>query len=474
VCSSDLKDRNYLDKFVSFLNLGYKQVVIIPTQNFSLGFKGHKKVEVKYLPILTQLMLGRFGKEIMVILDESSWIKSSSATKSSFSIRSKMIMYLGEMVKYKFIATGTEMTKSPMNLYNQYKFLDKNYWGELESDFFRRYTITKRYYFGRNRETVTAISKKDYDDIKRVLRGNFGLSKFNNGKDAKLDDSKLSRMAHKHNISMYDADIIADNDKYYPYRDLNLLAERISNVTYKVKREDIFDIAHDKFVYEPIVREVELSEEQKKIYQKLVKTGFTDDFYLGKAAALELLIRCQDICNGQRPIKDDTGAVYHQAFKENPKMDALMDLIQEIDEDEQIVVWSSRILMIDTIKERLEKEGITYGEYTGQQTSKEKLQTEEAFKAKSIRVFIGNPAAAGFGLNALRDCNYMVWMCINDSVEQYHQAQHRILRGESKTPKFAYAITCKGTVEERQFERIKLGEELLRNENSAEVFEYVR
>jgi len=462
----------YKREFATWATQNRGHYLIVPTQNFSLGMTNKKKISVENLPFVVQIMLGAFGKNLLCILDESSWIKSSSPVKSQQSIRSKMVIYLGNLVCEKMIATGTFITKSPMNAYNQISFLDDKFFKESPDEFFRKYTITKTYYFGHRQPTVTAIKKDEHEDIRLFLQGQYGLSKFNGGKDKAKDMVKIMMIGDKHNLAYEDVDIIANNTKYWPYRNLDDLYKRLDKVLYRVRRKDVFDIKHDKFVYEPIIIPVTLSNDQIALYKKIVKDGFTNNFYLGQAAGAELLTRCQDICLGQEPLKDDDGNVTYIPFKDNPKLDALMELIESIDDDEQIVVWSTRIIGLKSIAERLEKDGISFTTYSGQQTAEEKSQAETLFSEKKVRVFIANPAAAGFGLNALRDCNYMVWYAINDSVEQYHQAQHRILRGESKAPKFAYSLMCKGTVEERQFDNIKRGEEFLQIENTIEGFAY--
>jgi hypothetical protein len=64
----------------------------------------------------------------------------------------------------------------------------------------------------------------------------------------------------------------------------------------------------------------------------------------------------------------------------------------------------------------------------------------------------------------------MIWMCVDGSVEKYHQARHRILRGQLTAPKFAYAVYAEGSVEERQWETLRVGQELLAAENTKETF----
>jgi len=62
-------------------------------------------------------------KPEMVILDESQRIKNKKAKRSEF------IHELGDKVKYKLILTGTPVTQSPVDLFSQYRFLNKDIFG---------------------------------------------------------------------------------------------------------------------------------------------------------------------------------------------------------------------------------------------------------------------------------------------------------------------------------------------------------
>ena len=464
------KPADYRQRFTDWAMNG-GEYLIVPTQVFGLNVKQHKVKGVGLLPFPVQIFLGLHKKNIYCVLDESSWIKANTAGKKQLSARSQMIQLLGSLVNNRAAGTGTLMSKSPMNMYDQFSFLKPHFFPETRQEFYQKYTITKQYYYS-GRTTVTAINKEEYEDIRTYCRNpNWGLSEFT-GKDADRDNNKIFNLAGKYKISSMDVLLIARSEKYWPYRNLEELYSRIEPFTVTVKREDVFDISHDKFVYEPIVVPVALTAEQKKLYDKLIKDGFSEAFYLGKAQAAELNIRLQDICIGFEPLKDEEGNVTYKPFKENPKLEALSELLDEIDENEQVVIWCSRTKAVESISERLTKEKISFVTYTGAETREEKKTAEELFSGKKARVFLANIAAGGFGLNALKNCNYMIWYCVNDSPEQIHQAQHRILRGESKTPKFAYSLFCSNTVEFKQFISNKNGEEFIKFRNTKEDFLY--
>jgi hypothetical protein len=88
-------------------------------------------------------------------------------------------------------------------------------------------------------------------------------------------------------------------------------------------------------------------------------------------------------------------------------------------------------------------------------------------------VFVANQASGAYGLNSLAKGSYMVWMCVDGSVEKYHQAMSRLLRGQLTEPKFAYVIYVEGSVEERQWEALRVGQELLDARNTKDKFVFV-
>ncbi len=69
----------------------------------------------------------------MIIADESQRIKTPSATQS------KGMHKLGDITKYKMILSGTPVQNSPLDVYSQYRFLDKTIFGTSYYAFRTRY-----------------------------------------------------------------------------------------------------------------------------------------------------------------------------------------------------------------------------------------------------------------------------------------------------------------------------------------------
>lgn len=74
-------------------------------------------------------------KPDMIICDESQRIKSNTAQQS------KAMHKLGDIAKYKLILSGTPIQNSAMDVWSQYRFLDKNVFGENFYSFRARYGV---------------------------------------------------------------------------------------------------------------------------------------------------------------------------------------------------------------------------------------------------------------------------------------------------------------------------------------------
>jgi hypothetical protein len=402
-----------------------------------------------------------------VLVHNCSKIKTNTPKQEEDkSIRTRLIKLVGKYATHRCIMTGTLMSKSPLNVVDQYNFLREDYFPESMWGLAERYCVMITIQVGRGRRVL--INQKDYAMIRTRLK-----NAFIRGGETQLEAAKTS-IFKQFALDYVKQEHIIRHRKYTPFINERELLRRIAPDTLFVRREDVFDIRFDKFVKEPIMRPVKLSKDAKRIANELIELGFTDRLVLGKAPALELMTRLQDICNGFEPVKDDEGKVSYRLFSENPKLDELIDLMEEINVNtNQIVVWASRRNLLDICAARFEKEGYTFVRYDGSARDTDKEAAEQAFTKREASIFLANQSSGAFGLNCLSQCSYAVYMCIDGSVEKYHQSQHRILRGQLHAPKFAYAIYAEGTVEERQWTALKVGQELLEADNRKEKFIFV-
>ena len=484
-----------------------QKFLIVNTEAFSqAGLAAKVSKEVKEKKRRADIMLERDLPQAVqtflsccpdpfIVLDESSRIKTNPAcTENKKSTRTRLIKLLSGYGE-RMALTGTLMSKSPLNMIDQYQFLTSSAFGEGMFTVAERYCIMMTLRTGRGtRVLLPEHSGKDDRNSWCGIRGRLSRAYAIGGK-TRLAISMAS-ISRELSISRENLLWIISHKSYKPFKDVTPLMRRFKDFKEVVSREDAFDTRLEKYINKPIVRKVKISDEAKKLYKQLVELGFTDNIVLGKAAALELGQRLMDICNGFEPIspclsceEEGRGAsVLHnlcplhaeckkpkadfKPLKENPKLDAVMELIEEIDTDEnQVVIWAARTNFMSLLIEKLQEAGITACGFSGQQTEKEKKDAREGFMSGRYRVCVANQQSAAYGVNFMKNCDYTIYACSNSSVEYDYQSRRRFLRGITKRMKYAYRIYVEGSVEERIYSSLDLGDDLIGETNNREVFE---
>ena len=87
------------------------------------------------------------------------------------------------------------------------------------------------------------------------------------------------------------------------------------------------------------------------------------------------------------------------------------------------------------------------------------------------RICIANQQSAAYGVNFMKNCDYTIYACSNSSVEYDYQSRRRFLRGVTRRMKYAYRLYVEGSVEERIYSSLDLGDDLIGETNNKEVFE---
>lgn len=419
------------------------KAMIVSLESFQ---KGEVPPEVKeYLEGLNE--------EPFIILDESSKIKTNEPCKDSKkSKRTQTILSLNHTGD-RCILTGTFISKSPVNAYDQMHFLCDNFFPESMFAFAERYVIRRNLPTARGARTT--IPKKDYMTIRnRLLRCK--------GDRIRLSGAMDSIYSY-YGITREDCYHILKNEEYTPFKNLDELWERIGDTCLKVERKTVRDVPPKLYK----TYNAELTDEQKKLYLQLQNQHCTDNIVVDNG--LKLYLRFQDICNGYEPVEgeeylDKEGNTHNKVdlipLKENPKLDILEEVIDEIG-NEQVVVWCSRTKLLYDGVQRLRDAGYSVGVYDGKIGAKQREEDYQNFDQGNIQILFVNQASGAYGLDGLKKANYAIYLCSSYSVEQRVQSEDRIYRGEITGNKYIIDITCKGTCEDRVVEALKLGQELL-------------
>ena len=168
----------------------------------------------------------------MMAIDESTTIKNPKAK------RTKNILSLGDICKYRRIMTGSPVTRNPLDLYSQCEFLNPN---------LLQFTS---YYAFRNR----------YAEMKTI---------------------------HVHGRSV---------DVVHKFQNLKELSETLKPFSYRVLKQDCLDLPEKVY----IKREISLSPEQKKLYEQMKKQAFAtlNGKQVTSVTVLTQLMRLQQITCG--------------------------------------------------------------------------------------------------------------------------------------------------------------------------------
>lgn len=407
--------------------------------------------------------LAKCREEPFIILDESSKIKTNAPCKDEKkSKRTQAILKLNRIGE-RCILTGTFMSKSPVNAYDQMNFLKPNFFNESMFSFAERYEIRRN--LPSRRGARIPLTYQDWKSIRSRMK--------NAGKDTIRRSSVYDSVFKYYGINRTDCDLICAGEEYTTFKNIDNLWGRIGDTCVKVSKNETVDMP--PLVYKTC--NISLTKEQEKIYLELQNKHCTDRITVDNG--LKLYLRFQDICNGYEPVEteevvkiDSKGNEVHKVellpLKENPKLEMLEEIIEELG-DEQAVVWCSRTRLLYDAKEMLEKEGYTVGVFDGK--NKQREDDYEAFAEKKIQVLLLNQASGAYGLDKLKECNYAIYLCNDYSVEHREQSIKRIYRGIVKEHKYIIDIICKGTCEDKCVSALKQGKELLSTgETDASLF----
>lgn len=402
---------------------------------------------------------------IFTILDESSKIKTNNPCKESKkSKRTQAILKLNK-IGQRCILTGTFMSKSPVNAYDQMNFLCPDFFSESMYAFAEHYEIRRA--LPSVRGARITITQKDYETIrKRLVRYKDNPSALSGAMDS---------IHSFYGISKEDCIHILKNPEYSPHKNMEELWQRIGDTCMKVDRKTSTDLPPK--VYKTY--DIALTKEQMKLYLQLQNQYCTDNIVVDNG--LKLYLRFQDVCNGYEPIDhgdtiDENGKVRHnielKPLADNPKLDMLEEVIDDIG-DKQVVVWCSRTKLLYDAEAHIRELGYTTAIYDGKIDKKLREEGYQSFSEGKTQLIFVNQASGAYGLDGLKEADYAVYLCNSYSVEQRAQSENRIYRGEITRSKYIIDLTCKGTCEDRVTEALKQGKELLdMGTTDVELFKY--
>jgi SNF2 family DNA or RNA helicase len=344
-------------------------------------------------------------KPMALVCDEAHKLKDSK------SKRSEQAAKLADSALIKFLLTGSPVLNSMMDLFSQFRILDGG--TTFGKNFF---AFRGKYFYDKNAGSPSHVTWSDW----RLKPG------------AEVE-----------------------------------IRNKIAKVSMHVKKSECLDLP-------PLVKKkvyVEMGSEQKKAYQSML-----DDFIAiidDKAAVAELAItrglRLQQIVSGFVNVEEGAGVRSEAEFSDNPRIDALEELLEELTPNHKVIVWAVFKQNYKQIISVFEKLKLKYVQVHGEVSPKQKQQAVDDFNNDpDVRVFLGHPGSAGIGIN-LVPASFSIFYSRNFSLENDIQAESRNYRGGSEIHDKVTRIdiVCASTIDEEVLkaldEKQQIGESVLRS-----------
>lgn len=401
----------------------------------------------------------------LVIVDEATRIKSPDAKRTQNIIQGlsrltklgKRVTGIEPLSKYRLILTGTPVTTGPYNVWSMFEF--------LEHDYFKRDFMSFKGHFGIQIQDENKRSRKTYyrqiseNEIKQIRQYHQKGKSFE-------DISRIMRIAES--SVMY---LVNNPSVRSPYKNLDELKSQIASVAFTVRKKDCLDLP-DKILEH---RYVKMTAEQTRIYKELVEQMMSayKGVELEVVNKLVLIGRLQQITGGFFPGKTDFEDGVLIPFDTNPKLNALVEDIDELS-DESIIVVARFTAELKQLYTRLtfEYPDKTVGLVYGGVSNKDRSDLLTRFKNGDLNILVANARTIGVGQN-LQTSHTTLFYSNSFSFEEREQMEDRTHRdGQGEAPLYKDYIV-KGTVDERVLNVLKEKRDLSDYMRSKDIGEFI-
>ena len=167
--------------------------------------------------------------------------------------------------------------------------------------------------------------------------------------------------------------------------------------------------------------------------------------------------KLQTLCNGFVYVDDvKTGLREVKRGEHSTKLDEVVEFVaRAVSEGEQVLLFYAFIEEREWLQEKLKKEHIRFA------TSKDRKFLEK-WNNLDIDVLMLQPMSASHGLNLHENnARIMVWSSIPYDVEQWMQANARLIRTNQKRAVQIHSFIGKSTLEEAKYKSLNKKQELL-------------
>ena len=205
---------------------------------------------------------------------------------------------------------------------------------------------------------------------------------------------------------------------------------------------------------------VKLPEDAKAMYENVVSE--LKSVYGNYTATENSFLRMRQISSGYltAKMKDDEGKEIDsmEMVFDCPKLEALMELLNEIPENEKVVVFHEFIPSGKRISDTLKAEGISHVRLWGGSEDKPEILTK-FLRDPKCRILVANHKVGGTSLN-LQVSRYIIFFESPVSPITRTQAENRCTGMRQSQHSFIYDLVTRGTVDEDILKFAKEGRDL--------------
>ena len=332
----------------------------------------------------------------LMAVDESTLIKNPKAQ------RTKNLLKLSTLPRYKRILTGFPVTKAPLDLFSQCAFLSPNLLGFSSYFAFRaRYAVIKQRQLGRGRSFQEIVDFQRLDELQNALK----------------------------------------------------------DFSVRYTKDECLDLPDKVYMR----REIELSPEQKEAYHTMKKEALmiVENNLFSTQSVLTQLMRLQQVVAGS--LKDAGG---NTVLLPNNRVKEVLGLLEEVQRKAVLfAVFRTDIEELErAIGEKFGPESVA--SFYGGTSGKDRQRILEDFQDTDhpLRFFVSNPHTGGRGLT-LTAADTMIFYSNSYDLELRLQAEDRIHRIGQDNRCTYVDLVVPGTVDEKILDalrkKVKISNEVL-------------
>ena len=317
--------------------------------------------------------------KVFMAIDESTTIKSHTATRSNNAA------ILGRLARFRRVMTGSPVTKSPMDLYQQCAFLDYGCLGQAS------------FYGFQNRYAVVVQRSLGNHSFRQVVG----------------------------------------------YQRLEELTEKLTKFSFRVRKEECLDLPAKIYTR----REVEMTEEQAKAYSQMKSLALAQlkEGLVSTANALTQIMRLHQIVCGHTKL-DNGQEVEIPSNRVAEMMDVLAETSGKVIIWANYRQDIKRIVLAIQKEYGMSSVASYYGDTSAEDRESAKVRFQDL--NDDLRFFVGNPSTGGYGLT-LTAASVVVYYSNNFDLEKRLQSEDRAHRiGQTVNVTYVDLITP-GTVDEK-------------------------